>query len=71
MSSQPNNLRLNHEERRFLGVCAGIADYLDMPVVLVRIIFVISIITWPTLLLAYFALYFWLDRDLNANKVYE
>ncbi|MBT8147551.1 MAG: PspC domain-containing protein [Gammaproteobacteria bacterium] len=71
MSSQPNNLRLNHEERRFLGVCAGIADYLDMPVVLVRIIFIISIITWPTLLLAYFALYFWLDRDLNANKVYE
>jgi len=71
MSSQPNNLRLNHEERRFLGVCAGIADYLDMPVVLVRIIFVISVITWPTLLLAYFALYFWLDRDLNANKVYE
>ena len=54
MSSQPNNLRLNHEERRFLGVCAGIADYLDMPVVLVRIIFIISIITWPTLLLGLF-----------------
>lgn len=71
MSSQPNNLRLNHEERRFLGVCAGVADYLDMPVVLVRIIFIISIITWPTLLIAYFALYFWLDRDLSANKVYE
>jgi len=71
MNSQPNQLRLNHEERRFLGVCAGIADYLDMPVVLVRIIFIVSIITWPTLLLAYFALYFWLDRDLSANKVYE
>ena len=69
MSSQPNNLRINHEERRFLGVCAGIADYLDMPVVLVRIIFVISILTWPTLIIAYFALYFWLDRDLSTEKV--
>ena len=71
MSSQPNSLRLNHEERRFLGVCAGIADYLEMPVVLVRIICIVCIITWPTLLIAYFALYFWLDRDLSASKVYE
>ena len=69
MSSQPNNLRINQEEKRFLGVCAGIADYLDMPVVLVRIIFVISILTWPTLSIAYFALYFWLDRDLSTEKV--
>jgi phage shock protein C len=69
MSSQPNNLRINQEERRFLGVCAGIADYLDMPVVLVRIIFVISILTWPTLIIAYFALYFWLDRNLSTEKV--
>jgi phage shock protein PspC (stress-responsive transcriptional regulator) len=69
MSSQPNNLRINQDERRFLGVCAGIADYLDMPVVLVRIIFVISILTWPTLIIAYFALYFWLDRNLSTEKV--
>jgi len=69
MSSQPNSLHLNREERRFLGVCAGIADYLDMPVVLVRIIFVISILTWPTLIIAYFALYFWLDRNLSSEKV--
>jgi phage shock protein PspC (stress-responsive transcriptional regulator) len=69
MSSQPNNLRINHAERKFLGVCAGIADYLDMPVVLVRIIFIISILTWPTLILAYFALYFWLDRNLSTEKV--
>ncbi|MCB1672117.1 MAG: PspC domain-containing protein [Gammaproteobacteria bacterium] len=71
MSSQPNNLRINHADRRFLGVCAGIADYLDMPVVLVRIIFVISIFTWPTLIVAYFALYFWLDRNLSTEKVYD
>ena len=34
MSSQRDKLRINREERRFLGVCAGIADYLDMPVLL-------------------------------------
>jgi len=71
MSSRPNSLRINQEERRFLGVCAGIADYLDLPVVLVRIIFVISMLTWPALIIAYFALYFWLDRDLSADKVYN
>ena len=69
MSSLPNNLRINHEERRFLGVCAGIADYLDMPVVLVRIIFVISIISWFPLIFAYFGLYFWLDKDMNSEKM--
>lgn len=71
MSSRQSSLRINQDERRFLGVCAGIADYLDMPVVLVRIIFLISVLTWPTLILAYFALYFWLDRDLSADKVYN
>jgi phage shock protein PspC (stress-responsive transcriptional regulator) len=69
MSSRPNTLRINREERRFLGVCAGIADYLDMPAALVRVIFVLSILTWPTLVIAYFALYFWLDRNLNSEKV--
>jgi phage shock protein PspC (stress-responsive transcriptional regulator) len=71
MSSRPNNLRINHEERRFLGVCAGIADYLDIPVVLVRIICVVSFLTWPTLLIAYFALYFWLEKDMSTEKVQE
>lgn len=71
MSSQPSGLRINREERRFLGVCAGIADYLDLPVALVRIIFVISMLTWPTLIIAYFVLYFWLDRNLSADKVYD
>ncbi|MFM1897018.1 MAG: hypothetical protein RLZZ385_2092 [Pseudomonadota bacterium] len=69
MSARQNSLRINREDRRFLGVCAGIADYFDVPVVLVRIIFIISVITWPTLFLGYFLLYFILDNDINAQKV--
>ncbi len=54
-----------------IDILAGIADYLDMPVALVRVIFIISILTWPTLIIAYFVLYFWLDRNLSTEKVYD
>ena len=69
MSRPQETLRINREEKRFLGVCAGIADYLDLPVLLVRVIFVVSILTWPTLILAYFGLYFCLDRNITSDKV--
>ena len=69
MSVRPNRLRINRDERRFLGVCAGVADFFDVPVVLVRVIFIISVITWPTLILGYFLLYFILDNDINTEKV--
>ncbi|MEX2132198.1 MAG: PspC domain-containing protein [Pseudohongiellaceae bacterium] len=65
------NLRINRAERRFLGVCAGLADYLDVPVVLVRIIFIISVLTWPTLIIGYFVLYFCLDNNITTDKVQE
>jgi len=71
MSGPQDRLQINHEERRFLGVCAGIARYLDLPVALIRIIFVISIFTWPTLILAYFLVYFCLDRNITTEKVYD
>ncbi|MBL4820290.1 MAG: PspC domain-containing protein [Gammaproteobacteria bacterium] len=71
MSDQPTKLRINREEKRFLGVCAGIADYLDMPVLLVRLIFIICVLTWPTLILAYFFLFICLDKNITKDKVYE
>lgn len=69
MSTGPSSLRLNRKNARWLGVCAGIADWLDVPVVLVRIIFVFCVISWPTILVGYFLLYFCLDKDITTDKV--
>lgn len=66
-----DSLRINRAQRRFLGVCAGLADYLDVPVVLVRVIFVVSVLTWPTLIIGYFLLYFCLDNNITTEKVQE
>jgi phage shock protein PspC (stress-responsive transcriptional regulator) len=65
------SLRINRAERRFLGVCAGLADYLDVPVLLVRVIFVITVLTWPTLIIGYFLLYFCLDNNITTEKVQQ
>lgn len=69
MSSRPNSLRLNPEEARWLGVCAGIADWLDVPTTLVRIVFIICVISWPPLVLVYLGLYFCLDRGFRTEDM--
>lgn len=63
MSPRNRPFELNERRKRFLGVCAGLADYMDVPVVLVRIIVVLACITWPTLALVYFLTYWWLKPD--------
>lgn len=69
MSTGMSRLKLNQRDARWLGVCAGIADWLDVPTVLVRIIFVICVISWPTLIVGYFLLYFCLDKDITPDKM--
>lgn len=69
MSMGMSRLKLNRHDARWLGVCAGIADWLDVPTVLVRIIFVICVISWPTLIIGYFLLYFCLDKDITPDKM--
>ncbi|GJM12277.1 MAG: hypothetical protein DHS20C12_06800 [Pseudohongiella sp.] len=64
-----SRLKLNRREARWLGVCAGIAEWLDIPTVLVRIIFVICVLSWPTLIIGYFLLYFCLDKDITPDKM--
>lgn len=64
-----SRLKLNRRNARWLGVCAGIADWLDVPTVLVRVIFVICVISWPTLIIGYFLLYFCLDKDITPDKM--
>ena len=64
-------LTLDSENARWLGVCAGIARWLDLPIALVRVIFVICVISWPTLLLAYLMTYFVLDRGITPDSVQD
>lgn len=68
MSCRAKPFCLNEERRRFLGVCAGLADYMEVPVVLVRIIVVLACVAWPTLIVVYFIAYWWLKPD-SAGKV--
>lgn len=67
MSPRNRPFELNQQRKRFLGVCAGLADYMDVPIVLVRIIVVLACITWPTLVLVYFVAYWWLKPDSNGK----
>lgn len=69
MNTGTSRLKLNRRDARWLGVCAGIAEWLDVPTVLVRIIFVICVISWPTLIIGYFLLYFCLDKDITPDKM--
>ncbi len=69
MKTGTSRLRLNRKNARWLGVCAGIADWLDVPTVLVRIIFVVCVVSWPTLIVGYFLLYFCLDKDITPDKM--
>ncbi len=69
MNTEPSSLKLNQKDARWLGVCAGIAEWLDIPAVLVRIIFVICVVSWPPLIVGYFLLYFCLDKDITPDKM--
>lgn len=62
-------MRLDSENRRVLGVCAGIANWLDVPVTLVRIVFIICVLAWPPLIVAYFVIYFCIDKDFTPDRI--
>lgn len=64
-----SNMRLDRENGRWLGVCAGIANWLDVPAVLVRIVFVICTLAWPPLIIGYFVIYFCVDKDFTPDQI--
>lgn len=68
MSARNNAFRLNRENRRFLGVCASVADYLEVPTVVVRILCLLACLSWPTLILVYFVAYWWLKQDSEETQ---
>lgn len=62
----------NAEEGKFLGVCAGIADYLEVDVTVVRLItFVLLFIAGPIPWFAYFGAYFVLDKKPLHHPGYQ
>ncbi len=69
--SAPDSLRLKKSNAVWLGVCSGIAQWLDVPAALVRTIFVIGVLLWPSLFLAYFVLWFCMDRDLFRDRTWD
>lgn len=71
MSVRNNRFTLNRENKRFLGVCAGLADYLEVPTVVIRIITLLACLTWPTLILVYFVAYWWLKHDNQEGKMHN
>ncbi len=52
-----SNLTLSIDNRRWLGVCGGVADYLGLNATAVRILFILLGITGPLSMIAYIALY--------------
>lgn len=69
MNTKPNKLTLNREKKRFCGLCAGLADYLEVPVFIIRVIVVLACLAWPILILVYMAVCWWLKKDMNEGKV--
>lgn len=69
MNTKPNKLTLNRDRKRFCGLCAGLADYLEVPVFIIRVIVVLACLAWPILILVYMAICWWLKKDMNEGKV--
>jgi phage shock protein C len=69
MRTNGETLRLNEEDKRFLGVCAGFARYMDVPAVAVRLIYVVACLVWPTLIIVYFVTYWCLKPDKHPGRI--
>ncbi len=69
MRTSDETLSLSASDKRFLGVCGGIARYLGIPSTAVRIIYCIACLTWPTLTLVYFVLYWCLKSDPQPGRI--
>lgn len=64
-----SRLRLDRANRKLLGVCGGLARYLDVPPALVRVIYCIACLASPILLLAYFILYWLLEDEERPDRI--
>lgn len=70
-SFQRPPLRLDRENKKVLGVCAGFARYLEVPTALVRVIYVIACLVSPFLILVYLAMYWILEDEKRPGRIKE
>lgn len=71
MNAKNNRFTLNTEKGKFLGVCAGLADFLEVPTVVIRVITFLACLTWPTLIIVYFVAYWWLKHQGKDDNVHH
>jgi phage shock protein C len=69
MNTGASDLYLGTDNRLWFGVCAGIANWLDIPAAIVRIVFILCVLAWPGFIIGYFVMYFCLDRDFTPDKM--
>ena len=69
--SKRGSLRLKKSNAVWLGVCSGIAEWLDVPAAVVRTVYVIAVLFWPTLFLGYFVMWFCMDRDVFRDRTWD
>jgi len=72
MSKLKRELYRDPSRGKIAGVCAGLSDYFNMELWLVRIIFISAVLLTggPFFVVAYIACWFILDKkELSANKV--
>ena len=75
----PNRLYKNKRKGKFLGVCAGVADYFDLNPALLRVLTIIGCFVFPFMVpFAYFLAALLLDdkpqdlyRDEQQEKFYQ
>lgn len=63
---RPSRLVLRNQGRMLQGVCAGLADYFGISVFLVRFVFALAALFWPTIWVSYLLLgttLSWHERD--------
>jgi phage shock protein C len=68
-SYQRPKLRLDRENKKVLGVCAGFARYLEVPTALVRLIYVIACLVSPFLILVYLVMYWILEDEKRPERI--
>ena len=72
MSSRRGRFRLNKQEAKIMGVCAGLADHFDIDVTLVRIAMVLSlIVTFPVVGFAYLVIGMVSESGYSHRAAYE
>lgn len=69
MAKRRKKFNLNRNNKKFLGVCAGIADYLGVESWIVRIIFLVSVFMGVWIMIpTYFICYFLMDNNSGEFK---